>query len=227
MQLKLEDLSIGYKGNKVLCSSISAVADTQQAIALIGSNGEGKSTLLRTLASIQKPLAGRVLIDDVAVQSIPFVQRAQLISFVSTEPISVAYTTVRQVVELGRVPFSSWTGRLSDGDRAIVDEAMELTDTVKFSNRTLDTLSDGQRQRVMIARALAQSTPIMLLDEPTAFLDPENRLKVIEMLGRLARDTNKIIVYSTHEVDLAERYCTRIWTMQGGQLKQKTINICQ
>ncbi len=218
MQLKLENLTIGYRSNAALCANIDVEANSSQAIALIGSNGEGKSTLLRTLASVLKPQGGRVLVDGTPVHTIPLSQRAKLISFVSTEPISVAYTTVRQIVELGRVPFSSWAGRLSDSDRAIVDDAMELTDTVKFQDRTIDTLSDGQRQRVMIARALAQSTPIMLLDEPTAFLDPENRLKVIKMLGALAQKTNKIVIFSTHEVDLAQEHCTTIWRMRERRL---------
>ncbi len=217
MVLKLSKLEIGYKGGDVLCRDINAEACGGEAVALIGSNGQGKSTLLRTMALLIKSKGGEVLLDGKSLESMPMSQRAKILSFVSTQRVDIAYTTVRQIVELGRVPYSSWAGKLSGRDDEIVENAMRETDTLQLAARTIDTLSDGQRQRVMIARALAQATPLIFLDEPTAFLDPKNRVKVIEMLGELARKTNKIIVYSTHEVDLCCSRASQIWQLEDGK----------
>lgn len=213
MELNIKDLTIGYKANLPLHCNINYSAKSGEAIALIGSNGTGKSTLLRTIATLIKPLSGELLLDDKRLHSISPAKRARLLSYVSTEPIGSAYTTVRQVVELGRIPYSTWAGRLSQDDIAIVEQALERTDTMSLAHRTIDTLSDGQRQRVYIARALAQSTPLIVLDEPTAFLDPENRQKVIELLSVLANEGNKIVIYSTHEVELAREYSSAIWQL--------------
>ncbi|MFI3298423.1 MAG: ABC transporter ATP-binding protein [Rikenellaceae bacterium] len=213
MELKINNLTIGYRANAPLHCNINYSAQSGEAIALIGSNGTGKSTLLRTIASLLKPLSGEVLLDGQRIHTIHPARRAKLLSYVSTEPIGGAYTTVRQVVELGRIPYSTWAGKLSMEDRAIVEDALRRTDTEEFAERRIDTLSDGQRQRVLIARALAQSTPLIVLDEPTAFLDPENRLKVIKLLGELSSVGNKIVIYSTHEVEIARECSSAIWQL--------------
>lgn len=219
MILTIQNLTIGYKKQNPLAQNINIDAPSGQAIALIGDNGEGKSTLLRTIALLQKAKSGEILLDGTSLSTMPVTQRAKLISFVSTERITIAYTTVRQIVELGRIPFSTWSGKISKEDTFIVDEALELTQTTQLQNRTIDTLSDGQRQRVMIARALAQTTPVLLLDEPTAFLDPKNRKLVIELLNTIASQTNKIIIYSTHEVELCQALGSKIWQLENGQLQ--------
>ncbi len=219
MILTIQNLTIGYKKQNPLAQNINIDAPSGQAIALIGDNGEGKSTLLRTIALLQKAKSGEILLDGTSLSTMPVTQRAKLISFVSTERITIAYTTVRQIVELGRIPFSTWSGKISKEDTFIVDEALELTQTTQLQNRTIDTLSDGQRQRVLIARALAQTTPVLLLDEPTAFLDPKNRKLVIELLNTIASQTNKIIIYSTHEVELCQALGSKIWQLENGQLQ--------
>lgn len=220
MILTLQNLAIGYKKQSPLVQNITIDAHSGQATALIGDNGEGKSTLLRTIALIQKAKSGDILLDGASLSSMNVTQRAKILSFVSTERISIAYTTVRQIVELGRIPFSTWSGRISREDSLIVDKALELTQTTDLQNRTFDTLSDGQRQRVMIARALAQTTPVLLLDEPTAFLDPKNRTLVIELLNSLAQKMNKIILYSTHEVELCQALGSKVWQLENGGLSE-------
>ncbi len=218
MELKLNNVTIGYKGGEALCSDINVSAKSGEAIALIGSNGAGKSTLLRSIASLVKLRSGLVTLDGEEIGKMAVEKRAQMISMVTTENIGIAYTTAKQIIALGRVPYSGWAGKLSVEDQNIVEQAMERTNTTAFANRTIDTLSDGQRQRVMLARALAQTTPLLLLDEPTAFLDPENREMIIRLLWELASEMNKIVIYSTHEVELAKRATTRCWEMKNRAL---------
>lgn len=220
MELRLDNLTVGYRRQEPLCTGVNLSARSGEAIAIIGSNGAGKSTLLRSIASLIKYSEGRISIDGELITEIRAEERARKIAYVSTEIIATAYITVRQVVEMGRVPYSGWAGKLSPADMAIVDKAMLHTLTTDLATRTIDTLSDGQRQRVMIARALAQTTPVLLLDEPTAFLDPENREMVIKLLAQLAVDMDKIVLYSTHEVELARAHTSMIW-----QMKEGTINI--
>lgn len=219
MELILRDLSVGYRYSEPLCRGINARIESGQCVALVGNNGTGKSTLLRTIASIIPSLGGEVLLDLDRVDTMRPIERACSLAFVSTEVISTAYTSVRQLVELGRTPFSGWAGRLSSLDREAVDQAMVLTNTMVFARCLIDKLSDGQRQRVMIARALAQTTPLLILDEPTAFLDPENREMIILLLDNLARSTSKIVLYSTHEVELARCHTTARWVMRDGLLR--------
>lgn len=211
MQLELRNITLGYRGSEPLCSGLSGSASSGESVALIGRNGAGKSTLLRSVAGIVAPRVGDILVDGVNILTISPTERSRLVSFVSTEIVSAAYITVEQVVSLGRAPYSGWAGRLCDDDRMVVRHAMQSVDVEQFEGRTIDTLSDGQRQRVMIARALAQDTPCVVLDEPTAFLDWENREMVIRLLVDLAKDMNKIIVFSTHELSLAREYASSVW----------------
>lgn len=213
MELDITNISVGYKGSDPLCEGVNLTVSAGQAVALIGSNGVGKSTLLRSLAGIVAPQEGRVVLGGRDILKLKPYERSRAVSFVSTEVITIAYLTVQQVVALGRAPYSGWAFKLSEQDRAAIDRAMELTGTTIFGERCLDTLSDGQRQRVMVARAVAQDTPLVLLDEPTAFLDPENRELIIRLLCDLARQMNKIVIFSTHEVELAQRYVHTVWRM--------------
>ncbi len=221
MKLEINNLSIGYKGHPPLCSDINFSVESGTSVALIGDNGSGKSTLLRTIASLHPHLGGDILLNGEDISRMNLSHRSTCLSFVSTEPIMGGYTTVEQVVSLGRVPYSGWAGRLSDADRSIVESAMIETNTLEFADRSINTLSDGQRQRVMIARALCQSTPVLVLDEPTAFLDPKNRSGVIDLLNRLAVEQGKIVIYSTHEVDLARISGSVLWHLENSHL-----NIC-
>lgn len=218
MELKLEKVTIGYRGDEALCSDINVSANSGEAVALIGSNGTGKSTLLRSIAALAKIREGVITLDGKLISAMPSHCRATTLAMVTTESINAAYTTVRQIIELGRVPYSGWAGKLSPEDIEVVDRAMESTKSTEFAKRTIDTLSDGQRQRVMLARAIAQTTPLLLLDEPTAFLDPENREMIISLIEELATKTNKIIIYSTHEVELARGATTCRWVMKDRKL---------
>ncbi len=214
MTLIIKNLTIGYHSKTPLQSALNLKAQSSEAIALVGSNGTGKSTLLKTIAAIIKPLEGEVTWNNSPISKLTPTHRARTLSYVSTEPITTAYTTVRQLVALGRTPYSSWSGRLSTEDNEIVDHSLELTQTTELAHRKLENLSDGQRQRVMIARALAQQTPLMILDEPTAFLDPENRVRVIALLGEIATNTGATIIYSTHEVELAREHSSHLWELK-------------
>lgn len=213
MELELRDIVLGYKGNEPLCSAINRSVCSGCSVALVGRNGAGKSTLLRSVAGIVTPRGGEVVINGCAINRLGYAERARLVSFVSTEIITTAYMSVAQIVALGRMPYSGWAGQLREADRQIVEHSMRSVDVLQFAERTIDTLSDGQRQRVMVARALAQDTPVVVLDEPTAFLDWENREMVIKLLSNLAIETDKIIIFSTHELDLAKQYAGQVWQL--------------
>ncbi|MEG3047510.1 MAG: ABC transporter ATP-binding protein [Mucinivorans sp.] len=211
--MELKNIVLGYKGSLPLSSIASCGVGSGLSVALIGRNGVGKSTLLRSMAGIVAPRGGEILLDGVSIQRLTPAERAEKVSFVSTEIIQTAYMSVAQIVALGRAPYCGWAGRLTASDRAIVERAMDSVDVAQFATRTIDTLSDGQRQRVMVARALAQDTPVMVLDEPTAFLDWENREMVIRLLCELASSTGKIIIFSTHERDLALSSASHVWQL--------------
>ena len=211
MQLELVDITLGYRGDRPLAVGLNGAVAQGESVALVGRNGVGKSTLLRSVAGLVPLAGGEVRVDGRSVFAMSHAERARTVSFVSTENVSAAYLNVEQVVAMGRAPYSGWAGRLTDEDRRKVVEALEAVDAARFVGRSIDRLSDGQRQRVMVARALAQDTPVVVLDEPTAFLDWDNRRLMIELLGRLAAD--KIILYSTHELDLAHTYASRVWSL--------------
>ncbi len=201
---------IGYKGGGALCGALDLRFFSGEPVAIIGDNGAGKSTLLRTLCHLQRPLSGRVLLGGADLAGVSAAERSRHIAYVSTEPILATYTTVYQLIALGRIPYSGWAGRLSAVDHRAIVLAMEQTGILDLGARSIDTLSDGQRQRVMIARGLCQSTDVLILDEPTAFLDNRNRRSIIELLHALSRDLGKVVIYSTHEVGLAVELGARV-----------------
>jgi iron complex transport system ATP-binding protein len=190
-----------------------------QLICLLGPNGSGKSTLLRTLAGLQPPLEGQIEIEGVETGRLTPVQLAKRISLVLTDRVANHNLTVYSLVALGRYPYSGWLGLLSEADKKIIQWAIEVTGIGSFTNRKVYTLSDGETQKVMLARALAQDTPLLLLDEPTAHLDLPSRIQLMRLLHRLARETRKGILLSTHELDLALQVAGEVWLLQpGGQL---------
>ena len=190
-----------------------------QLICLLGPNGSGKSTLLRTLGGLQPPLGGEIEIEGVGTGQLTPVQLAKKVSLVLTDRVAGHNLTVYSLVALGRYPYSGWLGLLSETDKKIIQWAIEVTGIGLFINRKVHTLSDGETQKVMLARALAQDTPILLLDEPTAHLDLPSRIQLMRLLHRLARDTRKGILLSTHELDLALQVAGEVWLLQpGGQL---------
>lgn len=219
--IELENLTLGY-GDRVLIRDAGIGFGWGEFTALIGRNGTGKSTLLRTVAGLSRPKGGRIKLDGLYIDEMTFRERAAKISFVSTEVIRVANLRVTDVVGMGRAPYTDWIGTMSSQDRAVVARSLELVGMKDFAAKPLDTLSDGERQRVMIARALAQDTPVILLDEPTAFLDLPNRYQICLLLRELAHKEKKSIVFSTHDLTIALELCDTVAMIEDGQLHYGT-----
>ncbi len=217
--IRTVDLSIGYHQGKVVRAvqqHLYLVAEPGELIALIGPNGCGKSTLLRTLAGLQEPLEGSVQLEGTHLNSLKLAERAKKISLVLTDAVQLGYVTVEQLVAMGRHPYTTHTGKLNKNDDKHIRKALQAVRLETFGNRLVSELSDGERQRVMIAKALAQDTPVILLDEPTSFLDLPNRVEILLLLQKLAREMQKCILLSTHEIDLAIRLADKLWLMNPG-----------
>lgn len=207
--IQLENLTLGY-ADRTLIEKISTSFEVGRLTALIGRNGSGKSTLLRAIAGLGDYQQGAIRIGGERIESLDAHSRSQRIAFVTTERVRIANLRCRDVVALGRAPYTNWIGRMQEEDRRIVEHALEAVGMASFADRTMDRMSDGECQRVMIARALAQQTPIILLDEPTSFLDLPNRYELCRLLGRLAHEEQKSILFSTHELDIARTLCDSI-----------------
>lgn len=210
------DLTIGYvnrKGNYPVQIRLSLEVFQGEMVCLIGPNGCGKSTLLRTIAGLQPALRGEVRIDNLPLGKQSLSNKARLLSLVLTDRVEVSNLTVFNLVATGRNPYTDWLGKLTDHDKELVHAALSQVHLEGYANRFINELSDGERQRAMIAKALVQDTPVILLDEPTAHLDINNRVEVMMLLHELARRTNKAIVLSTHELDLALQTADKLWLM--------------
>lgn len=215
--IRLQELSIGYraKGNeKLVASGLSSDILRGELTCLLGQNGIGKSTLLRTLSAFQPSLGGEILLDDNPLGDYTDKELSRHIGVVLTEKPDLRNMTARELVELGRSPYTGFWGGLSDADSQMVDEALRLVAIEELAPRLVHTLSDGERQKVMIAKALAQQTPVIFLDEPTAFLDFPSKVETMQLLGRLAHEQQKTIFLSTHDVELALQLADRIWLME-------------
>lgn len=188
-----------------------------ELVCLIGPNGAGKSTLLRTLSGLQPPLCGHVLIEGQRVATLSPLELARRLSIVLTERVNVGMLSVQALVALGRYPYTDWMGRLSDADRELVEWAIRSVGAGALRMRHVTELSDGERQKVMIARALAQQPHVMVLDEPTAFLDLPRRVEIMSLLHTLAAETGTAIVLSTHDLELALRTADRVWLMSAAE----------
>ena len=210
--ITLDNLTLAY-GSKTILEAANTTFSRGTLTALVGRNGSGKSTLLRALAAIDAPHSGSVLVDGKPLHSLTAVERAKAISFVSTQRVRVANLLCRDVVATGRAPYTNWIGRINSEDSAIINQALAAVGIEAFANRAIDTLSDGEFQRVMIARALAQQTPVILLDEPTAFLDIPTRFEICRLLADLAHNQQKTIIFSTHDIDAAMAVCDNVAIM--------------
>lgn len=215
--IQLKNLTIGY-GASLLLQQVSAEVKGGQLVALLGRNGAGKSTLLRTLMGLERPLSGHVLVLQSDLQQTGLVERAHLISLVTTAKLQVPNLRCRDVVAWGRSPYTGWMGTLSATDEEAVAEAVALTGVEAYCDKYIDCISDGEYQRVMIARALAQDTPVILLDEPTAFLDLPNKYELCLLLSRLAAERGKCIIFSTHDLDIALSLCDSIMLIDNPRL---------
>lgn len=213
--IDIKGLVSGYRNGSASAyryPAFNAVALRGELIALIGRNGVGKSTLLRTLARIQPSLDGNVLIKGVNFQQISGSEFAQLVSFIPSEPAHASHTTVYEFVSMARYPYRGWFEALSNDDRKLVDDAISAVGMQDFRSRFIDNLSDGERQRVMIAFAIAQDTPIIMMDEPTAFLDLPNKFEVMRLLREQALK-GKTVIISTHDLQTAFGLVDTIWLM--------------
>lgn len=210
MNITLEQLSVGYKGFPPVVSNINVEIKSGELTCLIGSNGIGKSTLLKTLTGFLPKLSGRLLLDGRDINMLSQRERAKYISIVLTYKSDVQNLSVTEMVGMGRMPYTGFWGKLNANDQTIVAEAIEMVGIEHLKNRMIQTLSDGERQKVMIAKALAQQTPVILLDEPTSFLDFPSKVEMLQLLHRLAKEANKVVFLSTHDLELALRIADRL-----------------
>jgi iron complex transport system ATP-binding protein len=204
--LQASKISIGYTSKKeknIIASDIDLSLEKGKLIALIGANGIGKSTLLRTLTGIQKPLSGTVFLNKKNIHELDSLTLAQNLSVVLTEKLPSSNLTVWELIALGRQPYTNWIGTLTDKDNAKINEAIALTQIEHLTSKRHYEISDGQLQIVLIARALAQDTPLIILDEPTTHLDLLHKVVLFKLLKKLTQETGKCILFSTHDIDMA------------------------
>ena len=221
--IQLKDLTLGYE-QRTLLEKVSAHITGGQLVALLGRNGTGKSTLLRAVMGLEKPQNGEIILHGNNIASLKPEELARNISFVTTDKVRIANLRCRDVVALGRAPYTNWRGQLQGEDKEKVDNAMHLVGMDSYAEKTMDKMSDGECQRIMIARALAQDTPVILLDEPTAFLDLPNRYELCLLLRKLTQKEGKCILFSTHDLDIALSLCDTIMLIDNPQLYSLPTN---
>jgi ABC-type cobalamin/Fe3+-siderophores transport system ATPase subunit len=215
-RLEFRDLAIGYRRRRrstTVAAGLSAGARPGELTVLLGPNGCGKSTLIRTLCGLQPALGGQVLLDGTRVAGMPADRLARRVAVVLTDRVDPGLLSARELTALGRIPYLGVTGRLTRDDHRIVEQALDAVDAGHLADHPAADLSDGERQRVLIARALAQQPEMLVLDEPTAFLDVPSRTGLVQMLGRLAREQGLTVVMSTHDLELAVRVADRAWLL--------------
>ncbi|HEX8270243.1 MAG TPA: ABC transporter ATP-binding protein [Flavobacterium sp.] len=222
--LQTENLSIGYNHKKqqnVVSYNINIALQKGQLISLIGGNGAGKSTLLRTITGIQKPIAGDVNLKGKKISDFDTLALSQQLSIVLTEKLPPGDLTVFELIALGRQPYTNWIGTLTELDHVKISEAMHLAEVTHLSDKKHYEISDGQLQKVLIARALAQDTPLILLDEPTTHLDLLHKVSLFRLLKKLT-ESGKCILFSTHDIDLAISFSDEMILMKSGIVIQGT-----
>lgn len=222
MTYELQELSTGYHGRHrthVVAQHISAQLEVGRLTCLLGPNGAGKSTLLRTLANFQPAIEGWMILDGQRLESYTAKALAQRIGVVLTERPNVGDMTVEELVSMGRSPYTGFWGGLQAEDRVAVDEAISLVGIEPLRRRRVQSLSDGERQKTMIAKVLAQQTPIIFLDEPTAFLDFPSKAEMLILLRRLAHEMQKTIFLSTHDIEMALQTADLLWLLNKDSLE--------
>lgn len=216
-------LTVGYRGHRVV-EDISLSLPCGRLVCLLGPNGAGKSTLLRTLCGFQPPIEGTVTISGSDITTMSAAEVARLVSVVLTDRPLTSSLTAAEMVGMGRAPYTGFWGRLSDDDRRLVSEAMQTVGIAPLATRRMGQLSDGELQKVMIAKALAQHTPVIVLDEPTAFLDYPSKVAVMKTLARLAHDEGKTILMSTHDLELAAQLGDELMEIENKHIRKITAD---
>lgn len=216
-------LTVGYRGHRVV-EDISLSLPCGRLVCLLGPNGAGKSTLLRTLCGFQPPIEGTVTISGSDITTMSAAEVARLVSVVLTDRPPTPSLTAAEMVGMGRAPYTGFWGRLGDDDRRLVSEAMTTVGIAPLATRRMGQLSDGERQKVMIAKALAQHTPVIVLDEPTAFLDYPSKVAVMKTLARLAHDEGKTILMSTHDLELAAQLGDELMEIENKHIRKITAD---
>ena len=221
--LSTSNLSIGYQSKKeknTIAENLNLTFEEGKLISLVGGNGIGKSTLLRTITGIQKPLAGTVTLKEKEIHLYDSLSLAQNLSLVLTEKLPPSNLTVFELIALGRQPYTNWLGKLSAEDLEKINQAIALTHVEHLLDKKHHEISDGQLQIVLIARALAQDTPLIILDEPTTHLDLFHKVSVFKLLKKLSQETNKCILFSTHDIDLAIQLSDEMIVMSESSVEQ-------
>ncbi|TAF34983.1 MAG: ABC transporter ATP-binding protein [Cytophagales bacterium] len=209
--LEAEALSVGYKVQEPILSQINFRLKVGSFVGLFGANGTGKSTLLRTLGGFLPVLSGKLQLEQKKLKDYSNQEKARKIALVFTERIQPPYLTVYEAIKMGRMPYTSWTHSLSLADEKAIQKAIERCNVAHLTHKELANLSDGEYQKVMIARALAQDCPLMLLDEPTAFLDIQHKKNVFKLLANIVKETPTAVVLSTHDLTFCMNYCNQAW----------------
>lgn len=219
--LSISSLSIGYDKNNVL-SNINVGVDQPKLITLIGRNGQGKSTLLKTLTGLIPAMDGEIFFGEKINKELTHKEKSKLFSVVLTSPPAINNITVKDFVAFGRYPYTNWLALKKEEDNWQINQAMELCGITNFAATNIANLSDGERQKVALARAIAQNTPIIFLDEPTSHLDLVNQSELFDLLHQLVEKQQKTIIISSHQLNLALNYADEIWLISNGELEANT-----
>lgn len=215
--VSIEGLRTGYASGSneiIILNDLNSEALKGELIAVIGKNGAGKSTLLRTIIGLQPAFGGKILHEGKELTEYSRLELARKVGFISTESVKATNMTVYDLVALGRYPYTNWTGRIDRENHLRILEAIDDSGMTSFSSRFIGELSDGERQRAMIARILAQDTGLMVMDEPTAFLDIGSKFEIFHLLHNLAKTTGKTIIFSTHDLQMAISQADKIWLLK-------------
>ena len=223
--IEIRDLSTGYstkKEEKIIGAHLNGSLSEGDFVCLLGPNGCGKSTLLKTLSGLQRSIHGEVIVQNILLSNYKPKELSKVVSVVLTDNSKLNGMNVYDVVSMGRSPYTGFWGQLKENDHAMVDKCLQWVGITELKGRLMGELSDGERQKVMIAKSIAQETPIILLDEPTAFLDFPSKVEVMQLLRRLAHDMQKTIFMSTHDLELALQVADTLWLMERGKLNVGT-----
>jgi len=219
--INISNLTVGYNNNPLL-ENINLNSNSGKMIGLFGRNGQGKSTLLKTISGILPPISGTFNFEETAILNIPEKERAKVLSIVSTTQNNIGGITVKDFVAFGRFPYTNWLGINTSKDNKEIDNAIKLCKLEDYTNRNYDELSDGEKQKVSIARAIAQNTPLIILDEPTVHLDLINKVEILKLLKELTTKHNKTIIISTHQIEYALQICDEIWLINNKEINSYT-----